>query len=684
MFTHFGRKTRQRLPQRTHRGRTVRLQPPNPRPRFSDQVHDHRIDQAANDFMNQARPAQIRIPPPHLVQRPPHKWHRRQGIRFEQAGPQRIVDVVIVVGDIVGQRGHLRFRTSESVKLQIVARVIRRQGFMNPPRVHRAIMLGDPFQRLPGEIQAVKPGIAAFETRHHPQRLGVMVEPAKRRHRRVQRFFTRMAERRVAQVMRQRQRLCKILVQPQFARHRPRDLRNFQTVRQARPVMIALVMDKNLRLVFQAAKRRRMHDPVAVALKHRAGGAFGFRMQPAAAVIGPRCKGSGNTVRHGPTLPAPPPSIKKHNCAALTGRLIPGALCLFSAPTGLHEFRENTVAHQVTVRNVAQTIEVESDETILDAAILAGIDYPCSCQSGTCGSCKSHLFSGEIEMLPYADFVLPDEERAEGLILACRALPRSDCAVGWQVPDEVAAHPRRVVECRVSDTEMVAADVCRVRMDAMDARPFLFSAGQYASLTFEGCPPRDFSMASRPLAPELEFHIRRLDDGHVSAFIADSLKRGDSVRLEGPFGTAFLRRKHAGPIIAIAGSTGLAPILSIVETALTGGMTQPIHLYFGARSEAHIYATEHLAALARSYDNLTVEIVLSETRGPHPFRTGLVTDAVASDHARLDGAKAYVAGPPAMVAAAADLLHRRGIPRHDCHADAFFTEAEKAALETTP
>ncbi len=339
------------------------------------------------------------------------------------------------------------------------------------------------------------------------------------------------------------------------------------------------------------------------------------------------------------------------------------------------------MAHRVTIRNVSQTITVDDGDTILEAAILAGIDYPCGCQSGTCGSCKSNLFAGTVEMMPYADLALSEAERAEGLILACRAAPREDCTVEWPVPDEPADHPHRTVACRVADTEMVAADVCRLRLDMTEAKRFAFSAGQYARLTVAGFPPRDFSMANRPLAPQLEFHVRRIADGQVSAYIADELKRGDMVQLEGPFGDAHLRRKHTGPIVAIAGSTGLAPILSIVDTALHGGMTQPIHLYFGVRDAASLYATERLGALARAHDNLTVETVLSDPSGATGHRRGLVTEAVAADHADFTAAKAYVAGPPAMVETALDLLASRGLARRDCHADAFFTEAEKAAIE---
>lgn len=341
---------------------------------------------------------------------------------------------------------------------------------------------------------------------------------------------------------------------------------------------------------------------------------------------------------------------------------------------------------KVTIRNVGQTVEVETGETILEAAILAGIDYPCGCQSGNCGACKSELTSGEVEMSPYSDFALLEEERDQGLVLACRAVPWSDCEIGWLEPDEVVAHARRILTCRVTKLIDETHDVRRVLLEIEDGGPFDFTAGQYASVTFADLPARDFSMANRPGVAPLEFHIRHIDGGIVSRHVAETLKVGDQVRVEGPIGVSYLRETHSGPIVAIAGSTGLAPVLSIVESALGKGFRQPILTYFGVRDERDLYLVDRLEKLATDHQNLRLETVLSEPSGATSRRTGLVSDAVASDFSRpdaLDGAKGYIAGPPAMVEAAIDVLQSRGMRRQDCHADAFYTEAEKAAVEST-
>ncbi len=250
--------------------------------------------------------------------------------------------------------------------------------------------------------------------------------------------------------------------------------------------------------------------------------------------------------------------------------------------------------------------------------------------------------------------------------------------------EETAPHPVREVTCRVADLSDATHDIRVVRLEVIEGGPFTFSAGQYASLAFEGQPPRDYSMANRPDEPLLEFHIRYLHKGAASAFVADRLKVGDRVTVRGPFGESWLRRAHGGPILAIAGGSGLAPIKSIVETALKRGMRQDIHLYFGARDERDVYLEDRFEALARNHPNLRFTPVLSEPAAPTGRRIGFVTDAVAEDFADLSGFKAYVAGPPAMVEAATEALGVRGVPSEDIHADAFYSDSEKWRMHGAP
>jgi CDP-4-dehydro-6-deoxyglucose reductase/ferredoxin-NAD(P)+ reductase (naphthalene dioxygenase ferredoxin-specific) len=343
------------------------------------------------------------------------------------------------------------------------------------------------------------------------------------------------------------------------------------------------------------------------------------------------------------------------------------------------------MSFKVRIASADRTIEVPAGQTILDAALDAGIAYPFGCQSGNCGACKSHLLKGSVAMQGYSEFALGDDEKAGGLILACRATPTADGEVDWlQEQDDLVVHPRQVLQTRVLSLDNATHDIKRVRLEVPSGDPFYFSAGQFVSVNFEGCAPRDYSMANVPGDPVLEFHIRlgqpssTSAPGSTSTYVFEKLKVGDPVRVEGPFGASHLREAHRGPIIAIAGGSGMAPIKSIVERALALGMPQHIYFYFGVRTERDLYLHDHFVALAQKHENLHFIPVLSEGDGL-TRRCGLVHEAVAADWEELDGCKAYLAGPPAMVEAATVLLERRDMRRLDIHADAFYTAAEMAS-----
>jgi CDP-4-dehydro-6-deoxyglucose reductase/ferredoxin-NAD(P)+ reductase (naphthalene dioxygenase ferredoxin-specific) len=267
----------------------------------------------------------------------------------------------------------------------------------------------------------------------------------------------------------------------------------------------------------------------------------------------------------------------------------------------------------------------------------------------------------------------------------------SDVVVRRLDSEDFVVHPSRVMRCRVAEIANLTHDILRLRLEIVAGGPFTFSAGQYAQLELPVAPgiSRDYSMANRPDQPLLEFHVRVMPGGSVSHRIATALKVGDMVKVSGPMGTSYLRAQHPGPMLCIAGGSGLAPVISIAGTALASGFAQPVHLYFGVRAERDVYFERELAGLQERHDNFRVYIVLSEPGATSssgtllPRRYGLVTDAVAADFADLGGFKAYFAGPPPMVDAATALVKTRAVGLRDIHADAFFpaaAETPKAAM----
>ena len=334
----------------------------------------------------------------------------------------------------------------------------------------------------------------------------------------------------------------------------------------------------------------------------------------------------------------------------------------------------NGMNHSIEVAGDAQPVQAQDGETILDALLRNGVGFSYSCQAGNCGSCKCEYVSGEIFELEYSEHALSPGERARNVVLACRTQVWSDVRIRRLEAEDFVMHPSRVMQCRVSAIDALTHDVLRLRFEIESGGPFTFSAGQFAKLQFAFAAesPRDYSMANAPHEPGLEFHVRVLAGG-VSEQIHDRLRVGDAVRISGPFGTSYLREQHRGPIIAIAGGTGLAPIRSIVHAALRAGMPGPIHVYIGVRAERDVYGEAELRQWGQAHPNLGVHVVLSEGHAGVARRVGLVSDAVAADFSDAGGFNAYLAGPPAMVDAAARLLSSRGMSARDLHADAFYS-----------
>lgn len=233
-------------------------------------------------------------------------------------------------------------------------------------------------------------------------------------------------------------------------------------------------------------------------------------------------------------------------------------------------------------------------------------------------------------------------------------------------------HPVRELNCRVAALGYLTHDTKLIRLEILEGGPLAFSAGQYAKLVFPDVAEKYYSIASLPGDTGLEFHIRRTSDGSSSShFVLDELSVGDAVEVTAPMGKSYFRTKHLGPVLCVAGGSGMAPIRCIVETALRDDPDRELHLYFGARDEPDIYLEDRFLELAEKHRNFTFTPVLSAPSGQTSRRTGFVHEAVAADIPSFEGWKAYLCGPPPMVNAMLELLRERRLAEDDIHADAF-------------
>lgn len=318
-------------------------------------------------------------------------------------------------------------------------------------------------------------------------------------------------------------------------------------------------------------------------------------------------------------------------------------------------------------------------ETLLASLLEAGVPFPHNCQSGNCGACKCELIDGDILELPYSEYALAPEERARNLILACRTQVWGDCTVRMLESEETVLHPSRVMLCRLVGVEDLTHDVKLLQLSIEAGGPYTFTAGQHARLKFgPGIPERNYSMANGPAEGTLQFYVRQVPRGQASGYVFTSLHLGAEVTVSGPLGNAYLREQHRGPILAVAGGSGMAPIKSILDTALQNDPEREVHLYFGVRDERDVFLESQLRELERRHPGLRVQIVLSEPSRASERRAGLVSAAVLQDIHSFEGFKAYIAGPPPMVEALQRQLEAKGVARRDIHADAFYGEGEDA------
>jgi CDP-4-dehydro-6-deoxyglucose reductase len=338
----------------------------------------------------------------------------------------------------------------------------------------------------------------------------------------------------------------------------------------------------------------------------------------------------------------------------------------------------------VTVQPSGRRFEVERDEPVLAAAIRQGVGLPYGCKDGACGTCKSRLLEGRVIHGVHQHKALSEQEEAAGFLLTCCSTPQTDLVIEARTVPGAGEHPVRKMPCRVTSIERVAPDVALLRLQLPANDRLLYRAGQYIEFILRDGARRSYSMANAPhtqeAAPGLELHIRHMPGGKFTDHVFGAMKEKEILRLEGPFGSFFLREESEAPIVLLASGTGFAPIKAIVEHMRHKGIARPAALYWGCRTRADLYQHAWCEEAAAAMPNLRYVPVLSEPRPEDAWagRTGFVHQAVMADLPDLSAHQVYACGAPVMVEAAQrDFVSRCNLPAEEFYADAFTSEADK-------
>lgn len=346
---------------------------------------------------------------------------------------------------------------------------------------------------------------------------------------------------------------------------------------------------------------------------------------------------------------------------------------------------------RVTVQPSGRSFGVEAGETLLTAAIRQGIGLPYGCKDGACGSCKCRKLEGEVVHGPHQGKALSAEEEAAGMVLTCSSTALSDVVLeSRQVTDETA-FPVRKMPARVQALAPLSHDVMLVRLQLPANDTMRFHAGQYVEFILRDGARRSYSMANAPhnmvrteggvtTGPTIDLHIRHMPGGKFTDHVFAQMKDKEILRIEGPYGSFFLREDSAKPIVLLASGTGFAPIKAVIEHMQFKGITRPATLYWGGRRPEDLYMDDWVRARCAEMPHLRYVPVVSNALPEDNWtgRTGFVHRAVMEDLTDLSGHQVYACGAPVVVESALrDYTTLAGLPVDEFFADAFTTEADK-------
>ena len=340
------------------------------------------------------------------------------------------------------------------------------------------------------------------------------------------------------------------------------------------------------------------------------------------------------------------------------------------------------MAQQLTIDPLGITIDVEEGQTLLDAALRQGIYIPHACGHGLCGTCKVQVCNGEVEHGPANPFALMDFERDEGKTLACCATLLSDATIEADIEDDPDA---RIIPVRDFQTTVTRIEALTPTIKAIYLKlngELDFQAGQYVQLQIPGVAgDRPFSIANSPsqvsASGEIELNVRIVQDGAGTAFLHNTLKVGDGLKVSGPYGRFFVRQSAKVPLVFMAGGSGLSSPRSMILDLLERAWYEPITLIYGQRNKAELYYDEQFRALADRHSNFRYLPALSEDASGFDGAKGFVHDAAkAHFNGDFSGHKAYLCGPPPMIEACLTALMQGRLYERDIYAEKFITAAD--------
>ena len=311
----------------------------------------------------------------------------------------------------------------------------------------------------------------------------------------------------------------------------------------------------------------------------------------------------------------------------------------------------------VVVRPSRHEFFVDGADTILEAALRAGLALNYGCSNGNCGLCKARVVSGQVQKVRHQDYVLSEAEKQQGYTLLCSHTAVGDLVIEALESAEAGDIPPQQIVAQVKALQPLDQGLLLLHLQTPRSNRLRFLAGQNLTLS-AGEASAQLPIASCPCDDRnLHFHVARSAEDSFAQAVFSSLKVGDPVTLFGPWGDFVLRADSPRSILFLACDTGFAPIKGLIEHAMALEVSERLHLYWLATRPGGHYLANLCRSWADALDNFSYAPVTTEQGGaPELVRR------VAADHADLAAFDIYLAGDAAFAEAGAGALRERGFP----------------------
>lgn len=320
---------------------------------------------------------------------------------------------------------------------------------------------------------------------------------------------------------------------------------------------------------------------------------------------------------------------------------------------------------------VTRFIDCKPSETVADAAYRQSINVPIDCRDGACGTCKCFSESGDYRMGEYIEDAMSEAEAAEGFVLSCQMYPKSNCVVRVPVSSDVCKIKQTSLVATIAEVRTLSDSTISLTLEGDALAKLAFLPGQYANLGVPGSDHhRAYSFSSMPNANRVSFLIRNVPGGLMSGYLTQRAQPGDSMTLAGPLGSFYLRDIRR-PVLMLAGGTGLAPFLAMLERIVAdGGSPFPVHLIYGVNNDTDLVELDRLQAIAAQLPNFSLALVVVSADSAQP-KKGYVTQHIEPAQLNDGDVDIYLCGPPPMVEAVAQYMRERDIKPASFHYEKF-------------